>query len=353
MVKKSLYNPCPPGRNHGRVLPLYRHAHDKNPYAPLVLHDDDEEQDEEASVGDSTVSEPERRSSPRKAAGQKKKPTPRIIANNDDGYLDEQIKANKNAAAARPIAKVPAQKSKVNAKVSAKSTKKVPPASKNSPKRGNKCPVVEERADFDTLANNKEGQRISSAKVHASSSKNSEINDLKARLAEMNDENEILQARLEHREKQLSNQEKKNKTISTKLDEANHYIEDSHHDFVGQHTMEVSASTMSTIKKQVAKAFREVKFINNDDGMFKFGDMIMDMMGDINITHDPKDSREEKLQVEENRKIFRRSYGKYMRHCLNEHRNGVQVMSCLLPIPVLAHIFYWPHLRFWDLLSPY
>ena len=118
----------------------------------------------------------------------------------------------------------------------------------------------------------------------------------------------------------------KNQVISSKLEEANDYIEESNQD-EGQETLNVDPNIKTLIKGKVVKAFRVVKFVNNDAGMLEFSDMIMDMMGDRNITHDPKDSKRDKLQAEENRKIYRRTYVKWMRHCLNEHRNGVQVMS--------------------------
>lgn len=330
------------GRN-GRVTALSREAHRKNPYSALFRYCEEDDIEEEVNKDDED-SETEPTSTKKtavvpKVVGRKPKAASkantnkrqrRQVSTDDDdiSYLDEQIKNNKTSTtgATTKVSTPKKGKAKGKGSVSKKSSASAKKPA-NSAKKSHKNAAeneVDDEIDFDDLHKTKEGERISSANHHTSSSKNTEINELKSRISAMDIRNQKLEDLLERRENQLAHQTSKNAILNKKLELANQYIDKSNLDD-GQHTMEINERHLSTGKKKCVKAFRIVKFLNNEAGLYQFGDMIMDMMGDPNLTRSIRDSDEDKRITEDNRNIYRRTYQIFWRKCINNHRTEVQV----------------------------
>jgi hypothetical protein len=210
-----------------------------------------------------------------------------------------------------------------------KSRGKVATTKKKSASKGKKAKAVKappETANFEVTNKTKENERLVAVQNHSvpyNHSGRRQVNELQAKLDDALKREKELSDTLIRKDDELKEEIIANGQLRTKWQEAKELLD--HRDDDGTFFVKVDEKVVSQVKKQVVKIFRDIKFINSQKQEFDFGDRVMDMLGERDITRGPKDTDAEIATVTENRRLYRRAYDKIWVSALNDHRNSVQV----------------------------
>ena len=130
----------------------------------------------------------------------------------------------------------------------------------------------------------------------------------KARIKELQDQEDQLKEELEEMQEKLTTNDH---TVRTRYEKQDHVLK----------------SERSLVKAATKKVYRTVKFINTDDQLQKFGDLVMDATNIEDLQFSEKDTKVQKATIRNNRSAFRDDHEKYWISTLNELRNYNQVST--------------------------
>ena len=200
---------------------------------------------------------------------------------------------------------------------------------KKSASNGKKAKAVKappETANFEVTNKTKENERLVAVQNHSvpfNHSGRRQVNELQARLDDALKREKELSDTLIRKDDELKEEIIASGQLRTKWQEAKELLD--HRDDDGTFFVKVDEKVVSQVKKQVVKIFRDIKFINSQKQEFAFGDKVMEMLGERDLTRGPNDTDAEIALVTENRRLYRRAYEKIWVSALNDHRNSVQV----------------------------